>query len=74
MDQQFDNKGNPYGPVRYKQLVRECYEISRIMSTPYTDVLNLTPLERGYLREFIKADNDKSNKLIEEKMSQIKQK
>lgn len=44
------------------------------MSTPYTDVLNLTPLERGYLREFIKADNDKSNKLIEEKMSQIKQK
>lgn len=74
LDQQFDSKGNPYGPIRYKQLVRECYEISRIMNTPYTDVLNISPLEREYLREFIKEDNERSNKMLEEKMAQIKQK
>lgn len=56
MDPQKDSNGNPYGPTRYKQIVKECYIISKNINTSYTDLLNITPIERGYLIEFLVED------------------
>lgn len=53
MDPQLTSDGKPYGPWRYKQIVKECYLISKNCNTSYTDVLKITPLERDYILEFI---------------------
>ena len=50
----------PYGPTRYKQIVRECYIISKNCNTSYTDLMEITPAERNYLKEFITEVLDKS--------------
>ena len=46
----------PYAPHRTKALIQECYLISRFCNTSYTDALQITPLEREYLLEFIKEE------------------
>lgn len=52
-DPALTNDGRPYGPYRYKQIVREAYAISKNTSTSYADVMKLTPNERTYLLEFL---------------------
>lgn len=49
-----DNK--PYGPAKYKDIVRECYFISKYLNTSYPDAQKISPIERQYLLEFI-GDN-----------------
>ena len=66
MDQQLTSDGQPYGPIRYKELVRECYLISKNLNTSYTDVLKLSPREKDYIIEFIIQDAENSKKLIED--------
>lgn len=46
-------EGKPYGPVRYKQIVNEIFYITQHTSTPYGDVLKMTPIERNYLIGFL---------------------
>ena len=62
LDQQLTEDGRPYGPTRYKQIVKECYVLTRKLHTSYTDLLKISPTERQYLIEFlqeeIKAQND----------------
>lgn len=53
LDPTLTKDGKPYGPIRYKQLVQECYVISRNINTSYSDILRMTPTERGYLLEFL---------------------
>lgn len=48
--------GKPYGPTRYKEIARERYLISKHTNTSYDDTSNITPLERGYLLEFLMDD------------------
>lgn len=48
--------GKPYGPSRYKEIARERYLISKHTNTSYDDTSNITPLERGYLLEFLVED------------------
>lgn len=48
--------GRPYGPSRYKEIARERYLISKHTNTSYDDTSNITPLERGYLLEFLVED------------------
>jgi hypothetical protein len=61
------NDGKPYAPIRYKELVKERYLISRYMNTSYTDLGQLTPTERKYIIEFIlnenKSSEQKSNEM-----------
>lgn len=45
--------GKPYAPVRFKEIVKECYLISKNCNTSYTDVLTITPAEKNYMLEFI---------------------
>ena len=48
--------GQPYGPTRYKEIAKERYLISKHTNTSYDDTSNITPLERGYLLEFLVED------------------
>lgn len=48
--------GKPFGPSRYKEIARERYLISKHTNTSYEDTSNITPLERGYLLEFLVED------------------
>lgn len=48
--------GKLYGPSRYKEIARERYLISKHTNTSYDDTSNITPLERGYLLEFLVED------------------
>ncbi len=53
LDPQLTSDGKPYAPVRFKELVKECYIISKNCNTSYTDLLNVTPVEKNYMLEFI---------------------
>lgn len=59
------NDGKPYGPWKYKKLVKECYWIAKYCNTPYTDVLQISPLERNYLLQFIEEDDRKNKEAID---------
>ena len=45
--------GQPYGPFRYKEIVKERYLISKHIHTSYEELGRVTPLERRYLLQFI---------------------
>ena len=61
--------GTPYGPSRYKEIVLECYRISGRIHTSYTDVMQITPLERKYILSML----DLEDKKREEELTKIKQ-
>ena len=66
LDPQTSNDGSPYGPKHFKELVKECWYISDSLHTSYTDVLDLSYIERVYLIENINAKNDATKKAFEE--------
>lgn len=70
--------GKPYGPFRYKEIVKERYIISKRCNTSYTDVGDMTPREKNYLLEFIadeiQKEEEAKQKLIEKQKEQIKHK
>ena len=72
MDPQFTKDGKPYGPIRYKEIVKERYLISKSMNTSYNEVGQITPTERQYLIEFLADDAKRSNDLIEQKKKEAK--
>lgn len=74
MDQSFldpptSEDGSPYGPKRYKEIVRECWYISDNLNTSYTDVLDLSFQERFYLIELINEKQDATKRFLEEAKS-----
>lgn len=66
MDPQKTIDGKPYGPFRYKEIVRERYIISKHINTSYSDLGQITPIEREYLIEFITDDLMKKQKALDE--------
>jgi len=66
------NDGKPYGPYRYKQIVKECYLISKNVNTSYIDVMKMTPQERNYLLEFIAEEIQRKQELTEQVMNKSK--
>lgn len=72
LDPLLTNDGQPYGPWRYKQIVKECYLISKNCNTSYVDILKMNPTERGYLLEFISDEYKKTEELVKEKTRQNK--
>ena len=65
MDPQTTSDNKPYGPVRYKEIVRERYLISKHTNTSYSDTKDITPIEREYLLEFITDDLSKKAKAMD---------
>ena len=66
MDPVMTEDGKPYGPFRYKEIVKERYIISKYCNTSYTDLANVTPTERNYLLEFATEECDKAKEIAEE--------
>lgn len=72
MDPQLTKDGKPYGPSRYKELVKERYLISKAMNTSYNDIGKITPLERQYIIEFIIEERKKEEELIKKRIDEVK--
>lgn len=66
MGPQLTPDGLPYGPIKYKEIVRERYYITKHTHTSYADIGKMTPIERQYLIEFINEDIKKKNDYINE--------
>lgn len=66
LDPLLSKDAKPYGPKRYKEIVKECWYISDNLNTSYADVLDLSFQERVYLIECINQKREASNKAIEE--------
>ena len=67
LDPQLTKDGKPYGPYRYKQIIQECYLLTKNLNTSYTDILKISPIEREYLLKFLADEIKKSKQLIEKK-------
>ena len=65
MDQQKNEDGKPFAPIRYKQIIKECYLISRNLNTSYTDILKISPIEREYLITFLAEEAQRNKEYIE---------
>jgi hypothetical protein len=68
------SNGQPYGPKRYRDIVKERYLISKNCNTSYTDLGKVTPLERQYLIEFITEELQKQKDMIEAQKAKRKRK
>ena len=66
LDPQTSSDGTPYGPKRYKEIVKECWYVSDNLHTSYTDVLNLAYQDRVYLIECINEKKDATARALEE--------
>lgn len=66
-DPNFNENGEPYGPERFKQIVKEQYLISKTINTSYLDLEKVTPQERTLLLRYIVEDNEKIMKKMSEK-------
>lgn len=73
LDPQLSSDGSAYGPKRYKEIVKECWYISDNLHTSYTDVLDMSFLERAYLIECINKKNDDTKKAIDQINNKNKQ-
>ena len=72
LDPQFTKEGKPYGPIRYKEIVKERYLISKNMNTSYNEIGQITPIERKYIMEFIIDEIKKSNELVEKRKNEAR--
>ena len=64
MDPQTNADGSPYGPVRYEEIVRECYLISKNINTSYVDVLKITPVERNMILNFLLEEAKRREEIL----------
>lgn len=65
LDPQQSDDGSPYGPKRYKEIIKECWYISDNTHTSYTDVLDLSYLERVSLIKLINEKHEATAKAME---------
>lgn len=65
LDPPISEDGKPYGPKRFKDIVKECWYISDALSTSYTDILDISYQERVYLIECINAKQESTRQTIE---------
>ena len=65
MDPPLTSDGKPYGPVRFRQIVEECYQISKRLNTSYNELMKISPTERSYLLQFLERDIRQENEMWE---------
>lgn len=66
LDPPISKDGKPYGPKRFKELVRECWFISDHLHTSYTEVLDLSVTERLQLAECISEKLEAQKRALDE--------
>ena len=67
-------EGRPYGPFKYKEIVKERYLISKHTNTSYEDTSRITPLERGYILEFIIEDLERQKEMYDKAREEARSK
>ena len=65
MDPPLTSDGKPYAPIRWKQIVKERFFISKNINTSYLDTGKITPRERAYLLEFIHDEAVKTREYLD---------
>ena len=55
----------PYGVFRFKQIIDECFAISKTINTSYTDLMNISIRERDRMIEIIVEDNKKQKEELD---------
>ena len=70
LDPPFTNDGQPYAPIRFRELVKECYLISKNMHTTYMDVLKMSSTERKYLIQFLVEEARQMNEMIQRRKAE----
>ena len=68
------DEGKPYGPIRYKNIARERYLISKHTNTSYEDTSRITPLERGYILEFTTEDLERQKEMYDKAREEARNK
>ena len=63
--------GRPAGPIKYRQIIQECYAITKLTNTSYQDCLDMSPTEREFFIEQIKKEADQIDKMNEERKKQL---
>ena len=71
LDPKLTNDGKPYGPIRFKEIVKECFIISKNCATSYTDLMNITPIEKNYILEFITEEMQNAEKALKENRERL---
>lgn len=71
LDPQTTSDGQPYGPIKYKEIVKERWLIAKNSNIPYSDTENMTPTERYYILEFIAEEVKKTNEAIEKRKQEL---
>jgi hypothetical protein len=66
LDPRTSEDGKPYGPKRYREIVRECWYVSDNTNTSYADVLDLSYIERMYLLRFIHEKQEATREALEQ--------
>ena len=66
LDPLLTSDGKPYGPARFKEIVKQRYFISTSINTSYNDLGKITPLERTYILEFIGDELKRSKEMAEQ--------
>lgn len=74
LDPQLSKNGDPYGPKRFKELVRECWFISDQLHTSYKDVLDMSVTERIHIMSCIQEKQETTQKAIAQARQQAKAK
>ena len=74
LDPQTMSNGQPYGPYRFKQIIKELYIISKNTYTPYTDLLDVSPTERTELLNLIIEDTKRSEEAMQKIKAETKKK
>lgn len=74
LDPQLTEDGKPFGPTRYKEIAKERYLISKHTNTSYEDTANITPIERGYLLEFMIEDLQRQKDMYEKAQAEAEAK
>ena len=63
-DPKWTSDGKPFGPYKYKDLVKQLYIITKTCNTSYTDLLNITPTERDIILEMLMQEREETNKVV----------
>lgn len=69
MDPQSTEDGKPLGPSKYKEIAKERYIISKHTNTSYKDTEYISPLERGYILEFITEDLQRQKEIYDKALA-----
>ena len=66
LDPQLTSDGKPYGPIRFRQIVKERYVISKQTHMTYEDTGNMTPAEREIIIQLLEEDSRREKEALEQ--------